>query len=99
MTSKQRAAMKKHAQLLKPKLIIGAASVHENTIESINQIFNNVEVIKVKVNRADKTDKKETRRVADELAVMVKGVEVVDIIGTTIILYRAHKDKDQRWEW
>ncbi len=95
LNSKQRATLKGHAQKIKATFQIGAGELHENNIAAINQTFNNKELVKVKVNRQDKTDKNITREFANELSKKT-GSEVVAVIGTTIILYKQHKDKDLR---
>ncbi len=95
LTSKQRAELKSVAQRLKPLFIIGAAEVHENVLKGIDDTFNNKELVKVKVNRVDKTDKTIVRRIADEIEKNID-VQVVAVIGTTIILYRQHQEEDKR---
>lgn len=95
MTSKQRAYLKSKAHHLNATVQIGASSVHDNLIKSLNDAFNNRELLKVKVNRTDKTDRNETRTVANQIQEM-SDIQVVAIIGTTIILYKEHKDPDKR---
>ncbi len=95
LTSKERAQLKSVAQKLKPLFIIGAAELHENVLKGINDTFNNKELVKVKVNRVDKSDKDVVRRLADEIENSID-VQVVGVIGTTIILYRQHQDEDKR---
>lgn len=95
LTSKQRAILKAKANKLKATFQIGANELHENNVAAIADTFNNKELVKIKVNRQDKTDKNITNQFADELATKTAS-EVVAVIGTTIILYKQHKDKEQR---
>ncbi len=95
LNSKQRATLKAEANRIKASFQIGAGELHENNIAAIAQTFNTKELVKVKVNRQDKTDKNVTREFAEELSAKT-GSQVVNVIGTTIILYKQHKDKDLR---
>lgn len=95
LSSKDRAKLKSAAQPLKASFQIGAAELHENVLKGLDETFNTKELVKVKVNRADKSDKEITRKMANEIAEKIN-VEVVAVIGTTIILYRQHKDEDKR---
>lgn len=95
LNSKQRAVLKAEANKLKASFQIGAGELHESNIAAIDQTFNTKEVVKIKVNRQDKNDKTVTRQFADELSAKTNS-EVVGVIGTTIILYRQHKDKEKR---
>lgn len=95
MTSKQRAFLKSKAHHLNATVQVGAASIHENMINSLNEAFNNRELLKVKVNRIDKSDRNEVKNVANQIQ-EASDIQVVAIIGTTIILYKEHKDPEQR---
>lgn len=97
LTSKQRAKLKAHANKLKATFQIGANELHQSNIAAINQTFNNNELVKIKVNRQEKTDKEVTRRFADTLGKETKS-QVVSVIGTTIILYKQHQDKEKRMD-
>lgn len=97
ITSKQRAKLRKMANNLRPTFQIGANELHPSNIKAIDQTFNNNELVKIKVNRQEKTDKEITNRIAHQLSEETKS-QVVGVIGTTIILYRQHKDKDKRIE-
>lgn len=98
LSSKQRANLKSHAQRMKPLFQVGASELHENNIKAIGETFNTKELIKVKVNRVNKEDKNITNEIAQTLASSVEGLEVVGVIGTTIILYKEHKDPDKRMD-
>lgn len=95
LNSKQRAQIKSEANKIKATFQIGAGEIHENNVLAIAQSFNTKEIVKIKVNRQDKTDKNITSEFATELAEKTDS-EIVAIIGTTIILYKQHKDKEKR---
>ncbi len=92
MTSKERAILKKEAQVIKSTFQIGNGMLHESNIKALKDGFNNKELIKVKVNRADKTDKQIVEKIANEIQEKTT-IEIVDIIGTTIILYKKNKNE------
>ncbi len=95
LTSKQRAILKTEANKIKATFQIGANEIHESNINAIADTFNNKEIVKIKVNRQDKTDKNITKQFANELSEKTNS-QVVSVIGTTIILYKQHGDKEKR---
>ncbi len=95
LTSKERATLKSAAQRLKSTFQIGAAELHENNIKALDDTFNTKELVKVKVNRVDKSDKNICRELGNQIEEKIDA-QVVAIIGTTIILYRPHKDETKR---
>lgn len=95
LNSKQRAKLKAEANKIKATFQIGAGELHENNISAIAQTFNTKEIVKIKVNRQDKNDKEISRIFAEELSAKT-GSTVVTVIGTTIILYKQHKDPEMR---
>lgn len=95
LTSKQRAFLRAKANGIKPTFQIGALEIHESNIRAIEQTFNNNELIKIKINRQDKTDKEIMQKIADTLDKQIN-TQTVGIIGTTLILYKEHKDKSKR---
>ncbi len=95
LNSKQRATLKAEANKIKASFQIGAGELHENNIAAIAQTFNTKELVKIKVNRQDKSDKDITREFADKLSKKTDS-SVVAVIGTTIILYKQHEHKEKR---
>lgn len=95
LNSKQRAALKAESNKIKATFQIGAGELHEKNIAAIAQTFNTKELVKVKVNRQDKSDKKITTDFAEQLSKKTDS-QVVAVIGTTIVLYKQHKDREKR---
>ena len=93
MTGKERSEIKKIAQKEKALFQIGAGELHDGNIKAIAEAFNTREIIKIKVNREDKSDKKITREIGETLAKKIKGSELIGVIGTTIILYKEEEQK------
>ncbi len=96
LTSKQKAQIRKEANKIKASFQIGAQEVHRSNILAIRESFNTKEILKVKVNRANKEDKNITKELASLLEKEIAGSQVAGIVGTTIILYREHEDVEQR---
>ena len=87
LNNKQRQQLRKEAHNIKAKCLIGAKGLTDDVINSIGEMFNTQELIKIKVNRQDQEDKNIVRTYADELSSSLKA-EVVYVVGTTIILYK-----------
>ncbi len=97
ISSKDKALIRKYAQKIKPTFQVGAMGIHDLNIAAIKEGFNKKEVLKVKVNREDKTDKEIVKEVASLLESKLNCV-VAGVIGTTIILYKENLkiDKENR---
>ncbi len=90
LTSKQRAHLKSLAHPLKPLLHIGKEGVTGTVLESVREAFNTRELLKVKVLEAAPQSAQE---IGAELAWHLAGVELVQVIGRTVVLYRSHPDR------
>lgn len=97
ISSKEKALVRKYAQNIKATFQIGTMGLHDLNIEAINEGFNKKEVLKIKVNREDKTDKEIVNKIASELEKKLNAT-VAGVIGTTIILYKENLniEKDNR---
>lgn len=89
LTSKQRAHLRSLAHSLKPVVQVGVAGVTDATLRTVEEAFNNRELLKVKVSENAPEDPRET---ADALVAALDGVHVAQTIGRTIVLYRRHPD-------
>ncbi|MCD8232246.1 MAG: ribosome assembly RNA-binding protein YhbY [Clostridiales bacterium] len=89
LTSKQRAYLKSLAVDLNPIIQIGKDSVTPENIASIDEAFNNRELIKISVlkNCADVP-----RDIAEVVAERTRS-QVVQVIGRKIVLYRPDREK------
>lgn len=84
MTSKERAKLKGIANKLKPIFQIGKGGVSDNMTSSISDALFSHELVKISVLRACDYS-------ADELARLLSlktGAEIVDVIGSKIVLYK-----------
>ena len=92
ITGKQRSALKKMAQEIKPTVMIGKEEVTPNVIASIDDYLTAHELIKVQIQDGAILDPKETaNEIAEEL-----GAEFVQAIGKKFVLYRQAADPAKR---
>lgn len=91
ITSKQRSKLRALAHHIKPSIFIGKSGLTDGVYTSINQSLDTYELIKVKFN--DSKDSRDDLRnsVSDRLS-----AHVVGSIGSTLIIFRAHEDKEKR---
>lgn len=87
LTPKQRAYLKSLAHPLKPILQIGKEGATDAVVGTIDGAFRTRELLKVKVLEAAPSSAAE---IATDLAERVNRVELVQVIGKTIVFYRRH---------
>ena len=92
LTSKQRAYLRSLAHPLKAVLQVGKEGVTQEVADSVEGAFQNRELLKVKVLESAPVD---AREAAQELATLVDGAQVVQVIGRTVVIYRRHPDKPE----
>ncbi len=91
LTSKERARLRSQAHPLKPILQVGSEGVSDAFTTSLEEAFNTRELLKVKVlDTSDLTP----REAADAVGAGVEGVEVVQVIGRTLVLHRPLPEDD-----
>ncbi|KTD33090.1 putative RNA-binding protein [Legionella nautarum] len=81
-------ALKAKAHHLKPVVLIGAKGLTEAVIEETNVALIAHELIKVKINGAEKEDR---QHMATELCTQLQA-ELVQLIGNTAIIYRKNEE-------
>lgn len=89
LTGKERASLRSQANLLKPIVMIGKDGLTESVIDQIDQIIENKELIKIKIQN---NSAENARNVAEEVAKELKA-EVVQVIGGIIVLYRESEEE------
>lgn len=92
ITGKQRRELKKMAQEIKPKVMIGKEDLTPSVIAAIDDYLAAHELVKVQIQDGAILDPKET---ANELAAQLNA-EFVQAIGHKFVLYRQAKDPDKR---
>ena len=93
ITSKRRAKLKSLANPMETIFQIGKSGISEATVKQVNDALPARELIKLRVLETAPAFAQET---AQELAALT-GSEVVQVIGTRIVLYRRN-DKDPKIE-
>ena len=92
INGKQRSALKKMAQEIKPTVMIGKEELTANVMAAIDDYLAVHELVKVQIQDGAILDPKETaNEVAREL-----GAEFVQAIGRKFVLYRAAADPEKR---
>ena len=91
LTSKQRAQLRGMANQMETILQIGKTGITEQTVKQIDDALTARELIKI---RTLETSPLSSRESADIVAKKV-GADVVQVIGTRIVLYRESKDNKQ----
>ncbi len=92
LNPKQRQYLKGLAHSLKPIFQIGKEGVTDGLLRSIENSFNSRELLKVKVFDAAPESADES---AEMISGRLEGVEIAQVIGKTIVLYRAHPEKPE----
>jgi RNA-binding protein len=82
-------SLKSQAHHLKPVVLLGAKGLTEAVIAETNIALLAHELIKVKMNSAEKEDR---LNMANELSQHLQA-ELIQIIGNTVILYRKNEEK------
>jgi RNA-binding protein len=82
-------SFKAKAHHLKPVVLLGAKGLTEAVIAETDIALLSHELIKVKINGAEKEDRVQ---MATELCEKLKA-ELVQMIGSTVIIYRKNKSK------
>lgn len=89
MNTSLRQELKAKAHHLKPVILLGAKGLTPAVIDETNLALLIHELIKVKINGAEKPERLE---IANELCLQLQA-EFVQMIGNTAIIYRKNKDK------
>ena len=89
MNSRQREFLRKAAHDLEPMVRLGKDGFTDNQAQSILDVIESRELIKVKILQNSRVEREE---VAKEIEAKT-GCEVVGIIGKTIILYKPNTEK------
>ena len=89
MDTSLRQSLKAQAHHLKPVILLGAKGLTPAVIEETNIALNAHELIKVKINGAEKADR---QAMAADMCQQLNA-DLVQLIGNTAIIYRVNPDK------
>src|SRR6185437_6519078 len=87
--SELRRALRGHGHALSPVVQIGKAGVTEAVVEQVQQALADHELIKVKIGGECPADR---HQVAERLG-QEKGINVVQLVGRVLLLYKRHPQK------
>lgn len=89
LTGKQRRHLRGLGHKLQVIVQLGKGGVDEGVVAAIDQALSDHELVKIKVGENAELDRHET---AEELAKQTKS-QVAQVLGNTVLLYRAHPDE------
>ena len=89
MNSRQREYLRKAAHDLEPMVRLGKEGFTDNQAQSILDVIESRELIKVKILQNSRVEKEEVAKEIEEKT----GCEVVGINGKTIILFKENSEK------
>ncbi|WP_153733011.1 ribosome assembly RNA-binding protein YhbY [Sporosarcina obsidiansis] len=89
LTGKQKRFLRSEAHHLQPLFQIGKSGLTEAILAQIDEALEARELLKVSILQNCEEDKTE---IAERIGAF-KGIEVVQVIGNTIVLYRESKEK------
>lgn len=89
MNSRQREYLRKAAHDLEPMVRLGKDGFTDNQAQSILDVIESRELIKVKILQNSRVEKEEVAKEIEEKT----GCEVVGIVGKTIILFKENSEK------
>ena len=89
LTGKQRRHLRALGHKLTPVVQVGKDGIDEGLVKAIDQALTDHELIKVKVGETAGVDRHEA---AEALAGKTRS-EVAQVLGNTVLLYRAHPDE------
>lgn len=91
LSGKQKRFLRKEAHDLKPVFQIGKSGIHETFIEEIKDVLESRELIKISILQNALEDPKG----AGELLAEKTDGELIQVIGSTIILYKESKENQK----
>ncbi|EHJ08235.1 ribosome assembly RNA-binding protein YhbY [Staphylococcus simiae] len=91
LTGKQKRYLRSLAHNIDPIFQIGKGGINENMIQQIDDTLENRELMKIHVLQNNFEDKKD---LAEQLTVATKS-ELVQVIGSMIVIYRESEDNKE----
>lgn len=92
LTAAQRARLRSLAHALKPILHVGKEGISESALTALREAFHHRELLKVKVLDSAPASARDAGRA---LADAIDGAHLVQVIGRTVVLYRADPEEPQ----
>jgi RNA-binding protein len=90
LTSRQRQFLKAQAHPLKASVHIGKAGLTEALARELDVMLDSLELMKLRLNQNTSEDED---GVVKALGAMIPGLEVVRVLGHTVLVYRASRTR------
>ena len=90
LSGKEKRSMRAQANQIKASVMIGREGMSSNVEHFIDEAFNNKNLVKVKVLDTCNDDRRQIAAQLDKL----KGTDVVQLLGRTILLYRPSRENE-----
>jgi len=94
LTSRQRQYLKAQAHSLKASVHIGKAGVTASLGQELDVMLDSLELVKIRLNPNALADAEAVR---EQLGAAVPGLEVVRVLGHTLLVYRASRTHPTRY--
>ncbi|HEU0037495.1 MAG TPA: ribosome assembly RNA-binding protein YhbY [Kofleriaceae bacterium] len=91
LTGKQRHHLRALGHELKPVVLVGKGGIDDGLVAAVDQALEDHELVKIKVGEAAGLDRHE----AAELIAKRTKSDVAQVLGYTVLLYRAHPEDPQ----
>jgi RNA-binding protein len=91
LSGKQRRHLRGLGHALRPIVQVGRGGIDEGVVAAVEQALHDHELVKVKVGEAAELDRHDA---AEAIAARTRS-EVAQVLGNTVLLYRAHPDDPQ----
>lgn len=91
LSGKQRRYLRGLGHALHPIVQVGRGGIDDGLVAAIDQALVDHELVKLKIGEGADLDRHEA---AEDLAARTKS-EVAQVLGNTVLLYRAHPDEPQ----
>ena len=92
LSPKQRAHLRSLAHHLKPIQQVGKEGLTDSVARTVQDAFNTRELLKLKIQEAAPLS---AREAGEALTQRLEGVQHVQTIGRTLVLYRRHPEKPE----
>tara|TARA_B100000945_G_C19920360_1_gene384878 strand:+ start:96 stop:395 length:300 start_codon:yes stop_codon:yes gene_type:complete len=89
LSGKQRRFLRALGNGIKPKVFVGKSGLCETLVQSLNDSFNNDELVKIRIEKSCNLERKEVAKLLADAAI----AHLVQILGNTILLYRPNLEK------
>ena len=88
LTGKQKRHLRSLGNGLKVSAVIGRGGINTNNVSEINDAFIDFELLKVKLIKNEEVDRKELAQAVAKKT----GAELIQVMGQSILLYKANKE-------